>query len=136
MRQKIASIGRRACSGHTRMMSPASVYRIFRRADGDAPSVRLVVVVMVIAALLITGICVVRVTRQHEVLRLGLLLSKSSERVRTLREVRRQLELEHAMLTAPERIRGLALQLGMEPVAPDSIRVVTPRGTGGKVAAR
>ena len=117
-------------------MMPASVYRIFRRADGDAPSVRLVVIVMVIAAMLITGICVIRVTRQHEVLRLGLQLSKSSERVRTLREVRRQLELEHAMLTAPDRIRGLALQLGMEPVAPDSIRVVVPRAGSGKVAAR
>ena len=118
------------------MMSPASVYRIFRRADGDAPSVRIVVIVMVIAAMLITGICVVRVTRQHEVLRLGLQLSKSSERVRTLREVRRQLELEHAMLTAPERIRPMALQLGMETVAPDSIRVVAPRVATGKVAAR
>jgi cell division protein FtsL len=116
------------------MMSPASVYRMFRRADGDAPSVRIVVIVMVIAAVLITGICVVRVTRQHEVLRLGLHLSRSSERVRTLREVRRQLELELATLTAPERIRRLALQLGMETVAPDSIRVVVPRS--GKVAAR
>ena len=117
-------------------MMPASVYRMFRRADGDAPSVRLVVIVMVIAAVLITGICVIRVTRQHEVLRLGLQLSKSSERVRTLREVRRQLELEHAMLTAPDRVRGLALQLGMAPVAPDSIRVVAPRAGSGKVAAR
>jgi len=118
------------------MMSPDSLYRMFRRADGDPPSVRLVVVVMVIAALLITGVSVVRVTRQHEVLRLGLLLSKSSERVRTLREVRRQLELEHAMLTAPDRIRRLATQLGMEPIAPDSIRVVVPRPGSGKVAAR
>jgi len=91
---------------------------------------------MVIAALLITATGVIRVTRQHEVLRLGLVLSKSSERVRTLREVRRQLELEQATLTAPDRIRGLALQLGMETVAPDAIRVVAPRTTGGKVATR
>jgi cell division protein FtsL len=118
------------------MMSPASVYRIFKRADGEAPSVRIVVVVMVIAALMLTATGVIRVTRQHEVLRLGLLLSKSSERVRTLREVRRQLELEQAMLTAPERIRGLALQLGMQTVSPDAIRVVVPRVTGGKVATR
>lgn len=118
------------------MMSPSSVYRMFRRADGEAPSVRIVVIVMVVAAVLITGICVVRVTRQHEVLRLGLSLSRSSERVRTLREVRRQLELEYAMLTAPERIRRMALQLGMEPVAPDSIRVIGPRASTGKVAAR
>lgn len=118
------------------MMSPASVYRIFRRADGDAPSVKLLVIVMAIMAMLITATCVIRVTRQHEVLRLGLQLSKSSERVRTLREVRRQLELEHATLTSPDRIRGLALQLGMETVAPDSIRVIAPRVGSGKVAAR
>lgn len=118
------------------MMSPASVYRIFRRADGDAPSVKLTVIVMVVMAALITAICVIRVTHQHEVLRLGLQLSKSSERVRTLREVRRQLELEHATLTAPDRIRVLAQKLGMETVAPDSIRVVAPRVGSGKVAAR
>jgi cell division protein FtsL len=118
------------------MMSPASVYRIFRRADGDAPSVKLTVIVMVVMAALITAICVIRVTHQHEVLRLGLQLSMSSERVRTLREVRRQLELEHATLTAPDRIRVLAQKLGMETVAPDSIRVVAPRVGSGKVAAR
>lgn len=118
------------------MMSPASVYRIFRRADGDAPSVKLTVIVMAIMAALITAICVIRVTHQHEVLRLGLQLSKSSERVRSLREVRRQLELEHATLTAPDRVRRLALKLGMEAVAPDAIRIVAPRVGTGKVAAR
>ena len=87
-------------------------------------------------AVLITAICVIRVTHQHEVLRLGLKLSKSSERVRTLREVRRQLELEHATLTAPDRVRRLALQLGMAPVAPDAIRIVAPRVGTGKVATR
>lgn len=114
------------------MRAPASVYRIFQRADGPAPSVRLVVIVMVLAALLVTAIGVIRVTRQHEVLRLGLRLSKASEEVRKLREVRRQLELEHATLSSPERIRRLATQLGMEPVAPDRIRVVGSR----KVATR
>ncbi|MDB4961517.1 MAG: Cell division protein FtsL [Myxococcales bacterium] len=114
------------------MMSPASVYRIFRRPDGEAPSVRLVVIVMIVTALLLTGIGIIRVTRQHEVLRLGLRLSKQSEQVRKLREARRQLELEHATLTAPDRIRRLAVQLGMEPIAPDRIRVIGAR----KVASR
>ena len=115
------------------MISPASVYRIFRRpGDGAAPSVRAVIVMLIVLALLVTGIGAIRVTRQHEVLRLGLQLSKKSEQVRKLREVRRQLELEHATLTAPDRIRRLATQLGMTSVAPDRIRIVGPR----KVASR
>ncbi len=108
------------------MALPASMYRIFRRPDGEAPSVRIVIVAMVLVALLLTAIGVIRVTRQHEVLRLGLELSKQSEDVRKLRETRRQLELELATLTAPDRIRRLATQLGMTTVSPDKIRVIVP----------
>lgn len=129
------------------MMSPASVYRIFRRpgdpGPGGATSVRIVVVALVVLALALTGIGVVRVTRQHDVLRQGLRLSKASEHVRKLREVRRQLELEYAIQSSPERIRRLATQLGMTTVAPDKIRVVTPQAPAvprtartGKVATR
>ncbi len=100
------------------MMSPASVYRIFKRPDGTTASVRGIVLVLIAIAALAMSIAVVRVTRQHEVLRLGLKLSKQSDHVRKLREAKRQLELEHATLTAPERIRRLALQLGMTSVAP------------------
>lgn len=114
------------------MSSPGSVYRIFKRPDGEAASVRLGVVVLVILAVLLVGTGIIRVTRQHEVLRLGLSLSKASDNVRKLRETRRQLELELATHTAPDRIRKLATQLGMTTVAPDKIRVVGPR----KVAAR
>lgn len=116
------------------MALPASMYRIFRRPDGEAPSVRIVIVAMVLVALLITAVGVVRVTRQHEVLRLGLALSKKSEEVRKLRETRRQLELELATLTAPDRIRRLATSLGMTTVAPDKIRVIAPKPN--KVAQR
>jgi cell division protein FtsL len=114
------------------MMSPTSVYRIFRRPDGEAPSVRVVVIALVVVAVMLTAVGVIRVKRQHEVLRLGFELSKTSEHVRELRETRRQLELEYATLTAPDRIRRLAAQLGMTTVAPDKIRIVGPR----KVAAR
>ncbi len=106
------------------MMSPAAVYRIFQRADGDAPSVRLVVVAFVLAAALLTAIGVVRVTHQHEVLRLGFELSRRSEQVSKLHENRRRLELELATLAAPDRIKRLALQLGMTPVSPDKIRIL------------
>jgi cell division protein FtsL len=106
------------------MMSPAAVYRIFKRADGDAPSVRLVVVALVLAAALLTAIGVIRVTHQHEVLRLGFELSRRSEQVSKLHENRRRLELELATLGAPDRIRRLATQLGMTPVSPDRIRVL------------
>ena len=46
----------------------AEVYRIFQRADGEAASVRAVVLALVIAAVLATTIGVIRVARQHEVL--------------------------------------------------------------------
>ena len=101
----------------------ASVYRIFKRTDGAAP-VRSIVIAMVIAGCMLTGLGVVRVTRQHDVLRLGYQLDRETEHVRQLREVRRRLEVELATLTAPERIRKLATQLGMTTVPPDKIRIV------------
>src|SRR5262245_30845248 len=111
----------------TRMSSPVSVYRILRRGEGEAPSVRWAVIALVAVAALVTATGVIRVSRQHEVLRLGYELSRKSGQVHKLREVRRQLELEHATLSAPDRIRRLATQLGMTTVPPDRIRVVSPR---------
>ena len=108
-------------------MMPAAVYRIFQRADGEAPSVRAVVIALVVAAALLTAAGVIRVARQHEVLRLGFELSRRSEQVGRLQETRRRLELELATLAAPDRIRRLATQLGMTPVSPDRIRVIRPR---------
>ena len=105
------------------MTRSGSLYRIFKRTDGAA-SVRSIVVAMIVAACALTAVGVVRVSRQHEVLRLGYQLSRSSAQVHDLREARRRLELERATLTAPDRIRRLATQLGMTPVAPDRIRVV------------
>jgi cell division protein FtsL len=100
------------------------VYRIFRRPGGEAASVRSIIVALVLVACALTGVCVLRVERQHEVLRLGYRLSRANEHVRRLGEQRRQLELELATLTAPDRIRRLATELGMATVAPDRIRVV------------
>ena len=127
-------------------MSSPGLYRIFKRPDGEVASVRLGVVAMVLLAIALVTVGVIRVTRQHEVLRLGLQLSKASDNVRKLRETRRQLELELATHTAPDRIRKLATQLGMTTVAPDKIRIVGPTSRiteptgpakpGRKVAAR
>ena len=114
------------------MSLPISVYRIFRRGDGEAPSVRAVVIAMIAVAALVTAMAIIRVSRRHEVLRLGYELARKSEQVHQLREARRQLELEHATLSSPERIRHLATRLGMMPVAPDKIRVIGR----GEVAAQ
>jgi cell division protein FtsL len=111
-------------------MSTPVLYRMFRRCE--AASVRPVVIALVIAAVCVAGAAVIRVQRQHEVLDLGYKLSKKSEHVRKLRETRRQLELEQATLSSPDRIRRLATQLGMTTVAPDKIRVIGKR----EVAAR
>jgi cell division protein FtsL len=96
---------------------------MFKRAEGAA-SVRSVVIAMILVAVTLTGVGVVRVSRQHEVLRLGYQLARRSDNVKSLKEARRRLELERATLTAPDRIRRLATELGMTPVAPDRIRVI------------
>jgi len=115
--------------------SAASVYRMFKRADGESPSVRAIVIAMIVVACTLTTIGVIRVARQHEVLRIGYQLSRESEHVRQLREAQRHLELEHATLTAPDRIRRLATQLGMTPVPPDRIRIIDEHSEamGGKL---
>jgi len=117
------------------MMSPAAVYRIFQRADGEAPSVRAVVIALVVAAALLTCAGVVRVARQHEVLRLGFELSRRADQLGRLQEARRQLQLELATLASPDRIRRLATQLGMAPVSPDRIRVIPPQPASAPRAA-
>ncbi|HEY4240670.1 MAG TPA: cell division protein FtsL [Kofleriaceae bacterium] len=106
------------------MVSAASLYRIFQRPDGAAPSMRVVVIALVAIATLATAVGVVRVSRQHDVLRLGFELARTSDHVRELREAHRQLELELATLSAPDRIRTIAASRGMVPVPPDHIRVV------------
>jgi cell division protein FtsL len=106
------------------MSSAAAIYQLFKREDGGAPSVRAAVIAMIVVACVLTGIGVVRVQRQHEVLRLGYLLSKEADQVRGLREARRKLDVERATLTAPDRIRRLATSLGMTPVSPDKIRIL------------
>lgn len=103
------------------------VYRIFRREDGEAASMRSVIIALVLVGCALTALGLFRVRRQHEVLHHGYELSRKTEQVRQLRESRRQLELELATLSEPARIQRLASQLGMTPVAPDRIRVVTPR---------
>jgi cell division protein FtsL len=100
-----------------------TVYRIFKRADGAAP-VRSIVIAMVLTAFMLTGVGIVRVMRQHEVLRLGYQLDRETEHLRRQRELKRRLEVERATLTSPERVRRLATALGMTTVAPDKIRIV------------
>jgi cell division protein FtsL len=82
------------------------------------------VMAMIVLACTLTAVALIRVGRQHEVLQLGYRLSHGTEQVRELREARRRLELERATLTAPDRIRKLATELGMTPVAPDKIRII------------
>jgi len=95
---------------------------------------RPVIVAMIMTAVALTSVGVIRVSRQHEVLRLGYQLSKHSDQVKRLEEVRRRLDLERATLTAPDRIRRLAGELGMTSVAPDRIRIITAAPVPVKVA--
>jgi cell division protein FtsL len=101
-----------------------SIYRLFKQDDGEAAPVRVGVIALIATAVLVTAVALVQISRQHEVLQLGYQLSRSSDHVRQLREAHRRLELERATLTAPDRIRRLATQLGMVAVPPDQIRVI------------
>ena len=83
------------------MTSPGSVYRIFRRGAGEVAVLRPVIVALVIVAVALTMVGSIRVSRQHDVLRYGYELSLRSEDVGKLREIQRQLELEHSMLSSP-----------------------------------
>jgi cell division protein FtsL len=103
------------------------MYRIFKRPGAEAPSVRPVVIAMIAIACVLTAVGVIMVQRQHQVLRLGYQLSRESEHVRKLGELRHDLLVERATLTAPDRIRHLATQLGMIPAPPDHIRVIGHR---------
>jgi cell division protein FtsL len=103
------------------------MYRIFKRPAGEVASVRPIAIAMIVLAVALTTVGVIRVARQHDVLRLGYDLSRRSDQIHQLREARRELELEHATLTAPDRIRHLATQLGMTPVPPDRIRLAPAR---------
>src|SRR5215813_14365649 len=109
------------------MTSPVSVYRIFKRAGGEAMSVRSIVIAMIVIAVGLVTVGLISVQRQHQVLRLGYELSRHNAHVLELRESKRRLELELATLTAPDRIRRLATQLGMAPVSPDHVRIVKPK---------
>ena len=107
-------------------MSPP-LYRLFVPVDGrPASAMRPVIIVMIALACVVVFAGVVRVSRNHEVLRIGADLSRQTEQLRELRERNRALSVERATLTAPDRIRALATQLGMTTVAPDRIRVVVP----------
>nr|HEX4315564.1 cell division protein FtsL [Kofleriaceae bacterium] len=100
------------------------LYRIFARPQGTAASVKALAAAMVAIAFVAVALGVLRVERQHEVLELGYRLAKASAARDDQQEIRRTLELERATLTAPERIRRLASELGMTTVAPDRIRVI------------
>jgi cell division protein FtsL len=108
-------------------MSPSLPPRLYRllRASRAQP-VRVTIAAMVAFAVVVTSLALLRVASRHEIVRLGYELSRETDRLDRLRETNRRLELERSTLVAPERIRGLATSLGMVPVPPDQIRVVTP----------
>ncbi len=100
------------------------IYRLLKSTAHRAPKAHRGVLILVATFAFITMAALMYVGRRHAVLRYGYHLSRASQRVAVLRESNRRLDIELAMLSAPERIRGLATQLGMIPVPPDRIRVV------------
>jgi cell division protein FtsL len=115
------------------------LYALMHTAE-PAPGDRKLIGVMILIATLITALAVQRVRARHQIIALGYQLSRATEEVKVEREQRRRLELERATLTSPERIRALATGLGMIPVPPDRIRVISgpgqvARGAGASAGA-
>jgi len=113
---------------HPRRTQLARTYHLLRAAWTPAPGSGHAVTVMVMLASLITGLAIAQVSRRHEVVRAGYVLSKESQRLEALRERNRALSVELATLTTPERLRELAEKLGMVPMRPEQVREVRPAG--------
>lgn len=99
-------------------------YHLLRAAWTPAPGSGNVVVVMVVIAALLTALAVAQVTRRQAVVRTGYALSKETQRLERLRERNRALSVELATLTTPERLRELAVKLGMVQARPEQVREV------------
>lgn len=99
-------------------------YQLLQRAWGPAPAVRDAIIMMIVLAALVTTLAIAQIARRHDVVRAGYELSQETQTLEELRARHRDLEVEHAMLTDPSRLRELATQLGMVPAQPDAIRVV------------
>lgn len=106
--------------------SLSRTYHLMRRAWTPQPGSRNAIVTMIVLAALLTTLALAQVARRHEVVRVGYELSRETQRLTTLRERHRALEVELATLTHPERLRDLATRMGMVPARPDQIRVVRP----------
>jgi cell division protein FtsL len=110
-------------------LGPHRVYALLRYRGSEDE--RLTIASMVIIALVITALAIARITTRQELTVLGFQLARVQERVDNALEMARRLKLEQATLADPERIRGLAEQLGMTPVPADQIRVVYRPAAGG-----
>jgi len=104
-------------------------YQLLHRAWGPAPSTRDTIITMIVLTALVTALAIAQVARRHEVVRAGFALSKATHEVDVRRARKRALEVELATLTHPDRLRQLALRLGMVPAQPDQTRVVKVKAT-------
>jgi cell division protein FtsL len=105
-------------------MSVSRTYHLLRRVWGPAAPARHAIVTMVVLAALVTLLAVAQVARRHEIVRAGYDLSRETQTLEELRARHRELSVELATLTHPERLRDLATRMGMVPAQPDQIRVV------------
>jgi cell division protein FtsL len=87
-----------------------------------SPRARVASLVLVALAVLAVGL--VQVASRRAQIRVGYQLSAASSEMREIEEEQRRLQIELSVLTAPERIEGLAKELGMVPASPSDIRVV------------
>lgn len=80
--------------------------------------------ILVLGAMGILALCLFRVHRRHQVIRIGYELNEARNQLRTLHEDQNRLRLEESVLTNPGRIEKLASSLGMISPTPDQVRIV------------
>lgn len=109
--------------------TPRRLYRTFRRRHLVAASPRRVVIAMATIFALVGGLSMLRASQRHQVVRAGYQLGKVGDALRTEQELSRRLQLELATLTAPDRIRSLAMRMGMVAPSPERIRRIGESAT-------
>lgn len=81
---------------------------------------------MITIAAVVIALAVGHVTRRQEAIRLGYDLSDALTELRHAQEENRRLRLERSVLTSPDRISGLAAQMGMHQPTEGQVRIVRP----------
>jgi len=116
------------------MSYPQRFYRLTRPLVLRLSPVKRLLI-LVGAALLLGAIAMMVVQRRQRIVHYGYELSRLVKERDALAEDIRGLQVERAVLAAPDRVRRLALELGMQPPQTDNVTTVPYSGPSLKPKA-